>query len=288
MKKFYTLEEIIKYSEEQKISIGQTALKISSIYYEKPEKEVFEKMSAMYQVMREAVHEGCRQDLKSLSGLTGGMAFKMKQYVERKENFSQNFMGNIIYRALAVAELNAAMGKIVAAPTAGSCGILPACLTSLEDIYHIDREKIIMALLNASAVGDIIAENASISGAYGGCQAECGSASAMAASAMTEAMGGSPAACGHAAALALKSLLGLVCDPVLGLVEEPCIIRNANSASIAVCSAEMSLAGIKSIIPVDQVINAMKEIGEQMSPSLKETAEGGLANTPCARALHIL
>jgi len=175
------------------------------------------------------------------------------------------------------------MGKIVAAPTAGSCGIIPAVLMTIAEERKIDDEQLVMALFTSSAFGMVIANKASISGAEGGCQAECGSASAMAAAALVELCGGTPVMSGHACAIAIKSVLGLVCDPVAGLVEIPCIKRNAMGAANAFVSAELALAGIESKIPVDEVIHAMKVVGDCMIPALKETAEGGLAATPTAK-----
>lgn len=191
-----------------------------------------------------------------------------------------------IAKALSVSELNAAMGRIVAAPTAGSCGILPGALIAYQKDKNADEKDCVMSMFTASAVGMVINNNACLAGAGGGCQAECGSASAMAAAALTELAGGSPEMAENAAAIALKNILGLVCDPVAGLVEIPCIKRNAGGVANALCAAEMALAGICSKIPADEVIVAMKHIGDSMSSSLKETALGGLAATPSGRAMY--
>ncbi len=285
MLKFETMHEIIQASNEKGCTISEIALMQSAVDLEKSEDEIKAKMLESYNVMKEAIQRGLDENIKSGSGLTGGNAFLVKQFTDNGKTISGDFLGEILYNALAVSEYNACMGKIVAAPTAGSCGILPACLVALQKKHHISDDKIVMGLINASTIGMVIAKSASLSGAEGGCQAECGSAAAMAASAMTEIMGGSPAACGHACAQVLKSLLGLVCDPVAGLVEEPCVIRNASSAAIAVAAAEMSLAGVKSIIPVDEVINAMKRVGNAIPPSLRETSEGGLATSETGRAI---
>lgn len=285
MLKFDTLKEIIDFANKSNKTISEVTLTQSATDMEISEEEVYNIMYNNLQVMKEAIENGLQEGLKSISGLTGGMAYKMKKSVDDNKNFSGSLMGEIIYSALATTEVNASMGKIVAAPTAGSCGILPACLITIQKHFGISDEKIVMAMINASAVGLVIAKNASISGAVGGCQAECGTSSAMTASAICEVLGGTPDMCGHATAQALKSLMGLVCDPVAGLVEEPCIIRNASSASVAVVSAEMSLAGIESIIPVDEVINAMKKVGEQMPVCLKETSAGGIAVTPTGKRI---
>ena len=191
-----------------------------------------------------------------------------------------------MWRALAVSELNAAMGRIVAAPTAGSCGILPAAIVTMQEEYSLDEYDCIMALFTASAVGMVIGNNASLAGASGGCQAECGSASAMAAAAIVELAGGTPQMSGEACAIAIKNILGLVCDPVAGLVEIPCIKRNAGGVTTAFMAAELALAGITSHIPADETILAMKRIGDTMPASLRETAEGGLAMTPTGQALN--
>ena len=185
-----------------------------------------------------------------------------------------------------VSELNASMGRIVAAPTAGSCGILPAAVLTMEEEKHLSEKQCVMSLFTASAIGMVIANNASLAGARGGCQAECGSASAMAAAAIVELAGGTPEMVGSAVAIALKNILGLVCDPVAGLVEIPCIKRNASGVTGAFTAAELALAGIKSAIPADEVIWSMKKIGDVMPAALKETADGGLAATPTGRKLH--
>ena len=200
-------------------------------------------------------------------------------------NFSFSFLTPALYRALAVSELNAAMGRVVAAPTAGSCGILPAAVLTMQE-KGCSEHDCVMALFTASAVGMVITTSASVAGAQGGCQAECGSAAAMAAAAIVELAGGTPRQAADAVAMALKNILGLVCDPVAGLVEIPCIKRNASGVAGAFVAAELALAGIESAIPADEVIVAMKKVGDAMSPALKETAEGGLAATPTARRLY--
>lgn len=275
---FNNIHSIIKIAQEEKTTISKIVLRETALNEEISQEEVYKKMEENLFVMEEAIKNGSKKDVKSLSGLTGGNAYKFKKYME-KSIVSGSFIGDIIMASLAVSEINACMGKVVAAPTAGSCGILPACLLTLEKHNNIPREKTVMGLINASFVGLIIAKNASISGAKGGCQAECGSASAMAASGMIEMMDGTPKMCGTGIATAIKSQLGLVCDPVAGLVEEPCIIRNVSSSMIAVSSMEMALAGLESIIPVDEVIKAMDQVGKQIPMQLKETSLGGLATT---------
>jgi len=243
-------------------------------------------MRRHYQVMAECIEPGCSKDLKSTSGLTGGSAYKMRRISENGKSLTGSFLSGALYRALAVSELNAAMGRIVAAPTAGSCGILPAALLTMQAEKQIPERDCVMSLFTASAVGMVIANNASLAGAQGGCQAECGSAAAMAAAAIVELAGGTPEMVEHAIAIAIKNILGLVCDPVAGLVEIPCIKRNASGVAGAFVAAELALAGIESAIPADEVIWTMKKVGDAMSSTLKETAEGGLAATPTGRRLH--
>jgi len=233
-------------------------------------------MHEMLGVMKAAILTGLDKDLRSGSGMTGGNAYRMKAAIDsgKLENSVSN---RAAAYALATTETNASMGKIVAAPTAGASGVLPAVLIAAAEIFEIDDEKVVDALFLAGEYGMRIAKIASLSGASGGCQAECGSATAMAAAALAQLMGGSAAQSENAAALALKALLGLVCDPVAGLVEVPCVKRNANCSSIAITSANMALAGIESVIPFNEVVLAMKQIGQNMPSELKETALGGCA-----------
>ena len=282
---FRSLQDIIGQAEAAGKPISALVLTQTALDMEISEEAVLARMHENLNVMREAVAQGAEKDVKSVSGLTGGMAHKVKARALSGAALPGPLLAEIIYSALAVAELNACMGKIVAAPTAGSCGILPACLLTLQNMHNLTDEAVVAGLLTASAVGMVIARNATLAGAEGGCQAECGSAAAMAAAAMVEVMGGTPSMCGHAAAQALKSLMGLVCDPVAGLVEEPCIVRNPSSAGIALVAAELSLAGVESLIPVDEVIATMGQVGKQMPESLRETAEGGVAICKTGRRL---
>ena len=221
-----------------------------------------------------------------MSGLTGGEGWKMLEYSRRGEGVSGAFMARAMSRALAVAGCNASMGKIVAAPTAGSCGILPACLISLLEDRGAARDAVVMSMFTAGALGMVIAQRASIAGAQGGCQAECGSAAGMAAAAMVEVMGGTPQQCADACAIAIVNQMGLVCDPVAGLVEIPCIKRNVAGVMTAFSSADMALAGIRPYIPADECVEAMREVGDALPAALKETAIGGLAGTPTGKALR--
>ena len=240
-------------------------------------------MDEHLQVMWEAYQNGY-QEMKSPSGLSGGMAKKYHQSTVSGKLLSP-LTKEAITIALSISEHNACMGRIVAAPTAGSCGILPAVLFSVSNTFQLERKKTLDALFHSAGVCMVIAKNASISGAEGGCQAECGSAAAAAASAAVELMGGTPEMSAHACALALKFVMGLVCDPVAGLVEVPCVKRNASGAVNALTAAELALSGIESAIPVDEVIEAMKNVGTMMPCALKETAQGGLAATKTARKI---
>ena len=242
-------------------------------------------MHQAFQVMKDSSEEGFDPEKRSASGLTGGDAYKMKQAVDQNKNICGKIFGEALAKALSVSQTNACMGRIVAAPTAGSCGILPAALITIMEAKKIPEETVVDALFTASGLGMVIANKASIAGAEGGCQAECGSASAMAAGALVEMCGGTPQMVSHACAIALKNILGLVCDPVAGLVEIPCIKRNAMGVANAFTAAELALAGIESAIPADEVIWAMKRIGDSMPQTLKETAEGGLAATPSGKAM---
>jgi len=234
-------------------------------------------------VMRGAIGDGMVGDLYSASGLVGGDAAKLM--TGPKGPLSDTPFRDILARALAVQEVNAAMGVIVAAPTAGGAGVLPAVLTGLAKARSVSEEKLIDGLATAGLIGAVIAERASLSGAEGGCQAETGAAAGMAAGAATEMLGGSPSEVGHAVALTMQGMLGLVCDPLGGLVELPCVFRNATGSAIALAGIEMAMAGITFAIPVDEVIDVMGEIGREMDVRYRETAGGGLAATPTGRRL---
>ena len=222
---------------------------------------------------------------RSVSGLVGGDGMKMRQYCIRGEAMSGGYVSEVIAEALSMAESNACMRRIVAAPTAGACGVLPAVLLPLCKYEELSQHQLLEALYVASGIGAVIAYRACIAGASGGCQAEIGTASAMAAGALVALQGGSGEQIGHAVAMALKNLMGLVCDPVAGLVEVPCVKRNVIGAVNAVSVADMAMAGVESRIPVDEVIDAMGEVGRRMPVEFRETALGGLAATPTGRAV---
>ena len=238
-----------------------------------------EKMHALYAAIRRA-REGYDPALHSASGMVGGDGAKMREYVQKGKTICGDYIGQVIAQALEMGESNACMKCIVAAPTAGSCGVLPAVLLPYQSREGLDDNAMVRAMYIAGAIGQVVAAKASIAGAAGGCQAEIGTASAMSAAALCYLGGGSAQAVCHAAAIAIKSMLGLVCDPIAGLVEVPCVKRNAAGAMIAMSSADMALAGIRSAVPPDEVILAMREVGDKMDVSLKETGVGGVAGTP--------
>jgi L-serine dehydratase len=247
--------------------------------------ESFRKMKATYRVMRET-DKAYDPAAKSASGLVGTDAGKLEKYLESGQRLAGGFMGLVMVRALRTAESNACMKRIVAAPTAGSCGVIPAVFLTAEEELHKTEDEMTGALYVAAAIGGIIACRASLAGASGGCQAEIGSASAMAAGALTYLEGGTAEMVRDATAMALSGLLGLVCDPVAGLVEVPCVKRNVIGAVNAVTSSEMALAGIQSRIPADEVIDAMKSVGSMMHGDLRESGIGGLAGTPTGREIR--
>ena len=255
MLKYDSIAELVNEAEKRGLKLSELVLKTQAAMTEKTEEEMFATMERSLQVMKESVQDGLDKDKRSASGLTGGDAYKLNEALKAGKNIAGHFFGNAMMKAVAVAQTN------------------------------ISDKDLVMALFTASAVGIVIATNASVAGAAGGCQAECGAASAMAAAAMVELCGGTPKQCEHACAIALKNILGLVCDPVAGLVEIPCIKRNAGGVGNALVAAELALAGVESHIPADEVIVAMKKIGDTMSSTLKETAEGGLAVTPTGKKL---
>ena len=283
--KYDSIADLIEKAKAEGTRISDVVLKDQAAISEKPEEELLKTMGYSLQVMKESVQDGMDRDARSASGLTGGDAWKMNEAVKNNRNICGKIFGTALTKALSVSQTNACMGRIVAAPTAGSCGIIPAAILTIAEERNIPDEDLVMALFTSSAFGIVIATNASIAGAAGGCQAECGAASAMAAAALVELCGGNPEMCGHACAIALKNILGLVCDPVAGLVEIPCIKRNAGGVANALVAAELALAGIESAIPADEVVIAMKKVGDAMSSTLKETAEGGLACTPTGKKL---
>lgn len=275
--------DLCAISSREHISISEIMLRNEMERSERTKESIFEEMKQNLQVMRDSIEKGLDADNKARGVFTGGDAVKLMAYAEHS-NMGRD-MAEVIAAAIAVVEVNASMGRIVAAPTAGASGILPATLIVCGGRRGFDDEALCRGLFTAGAIGCIIAENASIAGASGGCQAETGSAAAMAAGALAELCGADAETALHAAAIALKNVMGLVCDPVGGLVECPCVKRNAIGAANAVLSCDMALAGIRSLIPFDEVVDAMKSVGNQMHADLRETARGGLAATETARRL---
>lgn len=280
---YKSLAEAIRDAEAQGKTLAQVALESESRDSGRSLADIREVLGRALQVMRGAVERGMAGDLFSASGLVGGDAAKLR--TGPAGPLAGTPFRDVLARALAVQEVNAAMGVIVAAPTAGGAGVLPAVLTGLAQARGIADDRVVDALATAGLIGAVVAERASLSGAEGGCQAETGAAAGMAAGAATEMLGGTPTQAGHAVALAQQGTLGLVCDPLGGLVELPCVFRNATGAAIAMAAIEMALAGITFAIPADEVIDTMGEIGRSMDVRYRETAGGGLAATPTGRRL---
>ncbi len=282
---FHSLEEIRMFCERKSVPFWK-AVQLSDMDERGvTEEESLRMMEEMWDAMKSA-EENYDGERMSHSGLTGGAGAQMESYLEKNDSLCGEFTGRVMAEALKMAESNACMQRIVAAPTAGACGVIPAVLLTACRERKIPEEDIVKALYTAAGIGQVVAERAFIAGAAGGCQAEVGTASAMAAGALAGLCGGDAEQIIHAVAMALKNLLGLVCDPVAGLVEIPCVKRNVIGAVNALAAADMALAGIESRIPADQVIDAMKEVGESMHVSLKETGEGGIANTPAAKRIR--
>lgn len=281
---FKSVEELIAKCEAEGKAIHEVMLEQEMTVTGMTREDVYANMDRNLTTMENAVAEGL-EGVTSKTGLTGGDAVLMQRYIASGRSLAGDLVLDAISKAVATNEVNAAMGKICATPTAGSAGVVPGVLFALKDKLQLDRQGMLNFLLTAGAFGFVVANNASISGAAGGCQAEVGSASAMAAAAIVEAAGGTPQQSAEGFAICMKNMLGLVCDPVAGLVEVPCVKRNAAGASNAIVSADMALAGITSRIPTDEVIDAMYRIGQTMPVALRETGRGGLAGTPTGQRL---
>lgn len=281
---YQSLEEINTLCKEQGVPFWRAVLLDDMNERSVSEEDSLRVMGTMWDAMLRA-SEDYDEKLSSNSGLVGGMGGQMERYRGQADTLCGDFVSKVIVQALEMGESNACMKRIVAAPTAGACGVIPAVLVPLYKAGHLSRETVIQALYVTAGIGQVVASRAFIAGAAGGCQAEVGTASSMAAGALVYLKGGDNEQIVHAAAMALKNLLGLVCDPVAGLVEVPCVKRNVIGALNALSSADMALAGITSRIPPDQVIDAMREVGESMHVSLRETGEGGVANTPKAKEI---
>lgn len=281
---FKSVKELIEKCETENKKIYEVMLEQEMEVTGLSEEEVYAHMDKNLQTMENALDEGL-EGVTSTTGLTGGDAVLIKEYLKTGKSLSGATLLDAVSKAVATNEVNAAMGKICATPTAGSAGVVPGVLFGLKLRLEPTRKDMLNFLLTSGAFGFVVANNASISGAAGGCQAEVGSAAAMAAGATVELAGGTPQQSSEAFAICLKNMLGLVCDPVAGLVEVPCVKRNAAGASNAIVSADMALAGVTSRIPTDEVIEAMYKIGQTMPSALRETGRGGLAGTPTGQRL---
>ena len=281
---YHSINDLVELCHKNNAQIWQVIMMDNAHERMVSEDKIFENMRVMYKAMKTA-DNNYDKSLKSPSRMAGGDGELMYQYNKSGRNICGDFVGMVMEKALKMGESNACMRRIVAAPTAGSCGVIPAVFISYETYFKALEDDMVKALLIASGIGAVIAENASIAGASGGCQAEIGSASAMAAAGLTFLQGGDSLQIVNSSALALKSMLGLACDPICGLVEVPCIKRNVAGAMNAITAAQMSMAGIKSVISPDEVIDSMQRIGAAMPSSLKETAREGLAITPTAELI---
>ncbi len=283
--RFSSLKQLEQLCAEESLMMGNMMIKEQVAESGKSEKEVVAQMAAYYQVMKEAVQKGLTEDTTSRSGLVGGDAKRVGSLLADNASALGSLAGNALAYALSVSEVNASMGRIIATPTAGSCGIIPGVFVSCQEKFGWTDAHMTVGLFSAGAIGYVIANQSFVSGAEGGCQAEVGSAIAMAAGALTELRGGTVSQAVHAAGLALKNSLGLICDPVGGLVEIPCIVRNGFGAVSAITASDMALAGVRSVIPSDEVIDVMRDVGTAMPEKFRETAKGGLATTPTGRQI---
>lgn len=282
---FTTASALMKLCGEEKITLAEAMLLREREINETDCEEVMARLQKAYEIMKNAVEQSLRQPQKTMGGLIGGEAIRLQNLRAAGNNLCGSTVSKAVCYAMGELEVSASMGLIVAAPTAGASGVLPGVLIALQEEHKLPDEMMLQGLLAASAVGYLIAQNAGISGAQGGCQAEVGTASAMAAAAAVTVMGGSNEQSLAAACFAIQNLLGLVCDPIAGLVEAPCQARNAVGASNALVSAELALAGIHSVVPFDEVVSAMRSVGHALPDTLRETALGGVAATPTACAL---
>ncbi len=277
--------DLLKISEKENWPLWKIALESEIYENETTEEDVFHKMNEVIKVMENSSEASLESDNKTLGKIIGGEAKKLNKRISRGETLCGDTINEAMKKAFSTSEYNASMGRICAAPTAGSSGIIPAALLTVKEKYDLDDIEVARGLLTASAVGKVISTNATVSGAEGGCQAECGAAASMAAAAVVEMLGGTPQMSLNAAAIALKNIMGLICDPIGGLVESPCSKRNASGVVNALISAEMTLAGIKSVIPFDEVVDSMKKVGDDMHSDYRETARGGIAGTPTGKKI---
>lgn len=281
---YHSIAGLLELADMKQVPLWAVILEQEITLSGQPEAKIWERLKKRYQIMCESATKALTEPLQTAGGLISGIAGRQYAYVG-EPSICGSFTNLLMARALSGSEVNAAMGKICAAPTAGACGILPAVLISVGERYQAAEDTIIKGLLTASGIGAVITENATVAGAEGGCQAECGVAAAMAAAAAVQIAGGSSQAAVHACSLALIHCMGLVCDPVAGLVQVPCAQRNASQAVNAVISADMALAGMVCMIPADEVIEAMYKVGKSLPPELRETALGGIAATPTGKSV---
>ncbi len=283
---FDSIAQLITQADDNGLPLSEIVIQAEMANTDKPRDYLLGRMGKRLEIMQRAASLGIAEPVMSISGISGGSAYKFWHWLgDGHEPLTGPILSRAVARAMAVNEVNAGMGCIVATPTAGSAGILPAVLLTLQEARGFSDEQLVDALFTASGIGAVIVRRAHVSGAAGGCQAETGSAAAMAAGAAVELLGGTPQQSAQAVAITMKNMLGLVCDPVAGLVEVPCVKRNAAGAAQCFIAVDLALAGVESIIPADEVIDAMAQIGRRMDERFKETAQGGLAATPTGRRL---
>lgn len=285
MYNYNTVSELCKLADEKGTGLWEIVLENEAEYFGKSRDEIWENLKERFQVMEKSACKALERPYDTVGNLIKGSAFIQNQYTIEKEGICGSFINHAMALALSSCEINAAMGKICAAPTAGSCGILPAVLISVRDRYNLDEKKVLEGMLTASGIGAVVMKNATVAGSEGGCQAECGVAAAMAAAAAVHMCGGTNEMCANACSFALMNVMGLVCDPVAGLVQLPCALRNASQTVNALISADIALSKAPCLIPADEVIDAMYKVGKALPQALRETAEGGIAATPAGREI---
>lgn len=283
---YHNIAELLGLAEERKVSLYKIILENEMLLSEKSEEEIYKQLEERYQVMKASANKALSKPQETVGNLITGLSHQHSEYSNTEDTLCGNYLNKVMAFALSCSEVNAAMGKICAAPTAGSCGILPAVILGVSEKFRLERKEILDGILTASGLGAVIMKNATVSGAEGGCQAECGVAAAIAAAAAVEMRKGTPRMAVNACSLALINVMGLVCDPVAGLVQMPCAQRNASQSVNALLSADLALGGMVCPVPPDEVIEAMYRIGKQLPSELKETALGGLAATPTAKKLE--
>lgn len=283
---YNSIKGLIQCAKKKQVSIWQVVLENECRLSGKTNDEVFRQLEKRYEVMLRSVEKALEEPQETVGNLVTGMAHKQYLYSKKENSLCGPVLNHIMAMALSASEVNAAMGKICAAPTAGSCGILPTVLVGVSEKYHMAGKDVLKGLLTASGIGTIVVKNATVSGAEGGCQAECGVAAAMAAAAAVDMVGGTPEMVANAVSITLMNCMGLVCDPIAGLVQIPCAQRNASQSINALLSADLALAGMEIPIPADEVIDAMYKVGKKLPSELKETAQGGVAATPSGKKIE--